>query len=97
MGGHGGLNILPQKRWNVYNFDNRQKVEKDVKKAQEEEDAKAKREREAKSALRYEQLRNERKKKKKRDQEREDEEEKVPVSKLSTAFPTPASPNFLNS
>jgi len=21
MGGHGGLNILPQKRWNVYNLD----------------------------------------------------------------------------
>eukprot|EP00271_Cylindrocystis_brebissonii_P006019 TRINITY_DN18549_c0_g1_i1.p1 TRINITY_DN18549_c0_g1~~TRINITY_DN18549_c0_g1_i1.p1 ORF type:complete len:290 (-),score=76.72 TRINITY_DN18549_c0_g1_i1:662-1531(-) len=29
MGGHGGLNILPQKRWNVYNFDNREKVKKD--------------------------------------------------------------------
>jgi hypothetical protein len=29
MGGHGGLNILPQKRWNVYNYDNREKVEKD--------------------------------------------------------------------
>ncbi|KAF3484567.1 hypothetical protein F2Q69_00056798 [Brassica cretica] len=29
MGGHGGLNILPQKRWNVYNFDNREKVRKD--------------------------------------------------------------------
>jgi len=23
MGGHGGLNILPQKKWNVYNYDNR--------------------------------------------------------------------------
>ena len=23
MGGHGGLNILPQKKWNVYNWDNR--------------------------------------------------------------------------
>mmetsp|Transcript_65118 Transcript_65118/g.108182 ORF Transcript_65118/g.108182 Transcript_65118/m.108182 type:complete len:281 (+) Transcript_65118:212-1054(+) len=29
MGGHGGLNILPQKSWNVYNRDNRQKVERD--------------------------------------------------------------------
>ena len=29
MGGHGGLNILPQKKWNVYNYDNREKVMKD--------------------------------------------------------------------
>lgn len=29
MGGHGGLNILPQKKWNVYNYDNRVKVESD--------------------------------------------------------------------
>ena len=29
MGGHGGLNILPQKKWNVYNRDNKAKVEKD--------------------------------------------------------------------
>ena len=29
MGGHGGLNILPQKSWNVYNWDNREKVRKD--------------------------------------------------------------------
>jgi hypothetical protein len=28
-GGHGGLNILPQKSWNVYNFDNRLVVEQD--------------------------------------------------------------------
>ena len=28
-GGHGGLNILPQKSWNVYNFDNRLIVEQD--------------------------------------------------------------------
>ncbi|KAL9231127.1 hypothetical protein vseg_006388 [Gypsophila vaccaria] len=33
MGGHGGLNILPQKRWNVYNFDNREKVRKDEESA----------------------------------------------------------------
>ena len=31
MGGHGGLNILPQKKWNVYNYDNRDIVEKDKK------------------------------------------------------------------
>ena len=29
MGGHGGLNILPQKRWNVYRKDNQEKVQKD--------------------------------------------------------------------
>jgi len=34
MGGHGGLNILPQKKWNVYNHDNRAIVEKDKKLAE---------------------------------------------------------------
>ena len=29
MGGHGGLNILPQKSWNVYNRSNRRRVEQD--------------------------------------------------------------------
>lgn len=33
MGGHGGLNILPQKKWNVYNYDNRAIVDKDKKEA----------------------------------------------------------------
>ena len=35
MGGHGGLNILPQKKWNVYNYDNRAIVDKDKKEAKE--------------------------------------------------------------
>eukprot|EP00798_Chlamydomonas_sp_ICE-L_P020955 gene20955-27808_t len=39
MGGHGGLNILPQKSWHVYNQDNRYKVAQDEEKAKEEEDA----------------------------------------------------------
>lgn len=39
MGGHGGLNILPQKKWNVYNRDNREKVEKDKRKAEEKRQA----------------------------------------------------------
>ena len=29
MGGHGGLNILPQKRWNVYRQDNQERVRRD--------------------------------------------------------------------
>ena len=29
MGGHGGLNILPQKTWNVYRGDNQAKVKRD--------------------------------------------------------------------
>lgn len=36
MGGHGGLNILPQKKWNVYNWDNRIKVEQNEKLVAEE-------------------------------------------------------------
>jgi len=36
MGGHGGLNILPQKRWNVYNYDNREIVNRDRKMVREE-------------------------------------------------------------
>jgi len=39
MGGHGGLNILPQKRWNVYGQKNRLKVHEDEVKAAEEEKA----------------------------------------------------------
>ncbi|GMH36451.1 hypothetical protein BSKO_04319 [Bryopsis sp. KO-2023] len=35
MGGHGGLNILPQKRWNVYNQDNRYRVAEDEEKARQ--------------------------------------------------------------
>lgn len=37
MGGHGGLNILPQKKWNVYNKDNRDIVERDKRIAREKE------------------------------------------------------------
>ena len=41
MGGHGGLNILPQKSWNVYNRDNRQRVADDEAKLAAEEAAAA--------------------------------------------------------
>ncbi|KAL2636319.1 hypothetical protein R1flu_007798 [Riccia fluitans] len=37
MGGHGGLNILPQKRWNMYNFENREKVKRYEEEAAREE------------------------------------------------------------
>ena len=36
MCGHGGLNILPQKSWNVYNLDNRLKVQRDEEQAARE-------------------------------------------------------------
>ena len=39
MGG-GGLRILPHKSWHVWNFDNRQRVEKDVAQAKVDEEAK---------------------------------------------------------
>lgn len=39
MGGHGGLNILPQKSWNVYGHKQRQRVKRDEERAAEEENA----------------------------------------------------------
>ncbi|SCL98446.1 conserved Plasmodium protein, unknown function, partial [Plasmodium chabaudi chabaudi] len=40
MGGHGGLNILPQKKWNVYRKDVQYKVNYDENKLIKEEEAK---------------------------------------------------------
>ncbi|CAL1401491.1 unnamed protein product [Linum trigynum] len=57
MGGHGGLNILPQKRWNVYNFDNREKVRKDEEAAAKEEQLKREQARKRDTEFRIEQLR----------------------------------------
>ncbi|PHT58098.1 hypothetical protein CQW23_00461 [Capsicum baccatum] len=57
MGGHGGLNILPQKRWNVYNFDNREKVKRDEEAAAKEEQLKQEQSRKRDSQYRLEQLR----------------------------------------
>lgn len=57
MGGHGGLNILPQKRWNVYNFDNREKVRKDEEAAAKEEQIKREQSRKRDAEFRIEQLR----------------------------------------
>lgn len=57
MGGHGGLNILPQKRWNVYNFDNREKVRRDEEAAAREEQIKRDDARKRDAELRLEKLR----------------------------------------
>lgn len=57
MGGHGGLNILPQKKWNVYNFDNREKVKRDEEAAAKEEQLKREQSRRRDTELRLEQLR----------------------------------------
>lgn len=57
MGGHGGLNILPQKRWNVYNFDNREKVRQDEEAAAKEEQLKREQSRKRDTEFRLEQLR----------------------------------------
>lgn len=60
MGGHGGLNILPQKRWNVYNFDNREKVRLDEEAAAKEEQLKREQSRKRDTEFRIEQLRQSR-------------------------------------
>lgn len=57
MGGHGGLNILPQKRWNVYNYENREKVRKDEEAAAKEEQLKREQSRKRDTEFRLEQLR----------------------------------------
>lgn len=57
MGGHGGLNILPQKRWNVYNYENREKVRQDEEAAAKEEQLKQEQVRKRDAEFRLEQLR----------------------------------------
>ncbi|KAL3645332.1 hypothetical protein CASFOL_010512 [Castilleja foliolosa] len=57
MGGHGGLNILPQKSWNVYNYDNREKVKRDEEAAAKEEQLKREQSRKRDTELRVEKLR----------------------------------------
>ncbi|GMH09530.1 hypothetical protein Nepgr_011371 [Nepenthes gracilis] len=57
MGGHGGLNILPQKRWNVYNFENREKVRRDEEAAAREEQTKREEARKRDAEFRIERLR----------------------------------------
>lgn len=57
MGGHGGLNILPQKRWNVYNYENREKVRRDEEAAAKEEQLQREQSRKRDTEFRLEQLR----------------------------------------
>ncbi|KAA8522231.1 hypothetical protein F0562_012904 [Nyssa sinensis] len=57
MGGHGGLNILPQKRWNVYNYDNREKVRQDEEAAAKEEQLKREQTQKRDAEFRLERLR----------------------------------------
>jgi hypothetical protein len=57
MGGHGGLNILPQKSWNVYNFDNREKVRKDEEEAARQEAIQQQQARQRDAEFRLEKLR----------------------------------------
>ncbi|KAL9248930.1 hypothetical protein AKJ16_DCAP20975 [Drosera capensis] len=57
MGGHGGLNILPQKRWNVYNYDNREKVKQDEEAAAKEEQLKREQSRKRDAEFRLDLLR----------------------------------------
>lgn len=57
MGGHGGLNILPQKRWNVYNYENREKVRRDEEAAAKEEQLKREQSRKRDAESRLEKLR----------------------------------------
>ncbi|GFZ01950.1 hypothetical protein Acr_15g0005590 [Actinidia rufa] len=60
MGGHGGLNILPQKRWNVYNYDNREKVKRDEEAAAKEEQLKREQARKRDAEFRLDVLRQSR-------------------------------------
>jgi hypothetical protein len=52
MGGHGGLNILPQKSWNVYGRENRLKVARDEAQHAEEEKVRMEKQREVRLGCR---------------------------------------------
>lgn len=57
MGGHGGLNILPQKRWNVYNYENREKVRRDEEAVARQEQLNREQSRKRDAEFRLERLR----------------------------------------
>jgi len=56
MGGHGGLNILPQKKWNVYGRDNRLRVARDEEAAAEREKKSVEEQRQREKDARYKAL-----------------------------------------
>eukprot|EP00898_Chlorokybus_atmophyticus_P003915 jgi/Chlat1/4524/Chrsp29S04443 len=51
MGGHGGLNILPQKSWHVYNYENKEKVRRDEAEAAAAAEAAARAKQQARVSL----------------------------------------------
>ena len=57
MGGHGGLNILPQKSWNVYGSENREGVRRDEEAAARNEQMKREQSRKRDTEFRLERLR----------------------------------------
>ena len=57
MGGHGGLNILPQKSWNVYGSENRERVRRDEEAAATNEQMKREQSRKRDTEFRLERLR----------------------------------------
>ncbi|KAL6325891.1 hypothetical protein AAG906_038380 [Vitis piasezkii] len=57
MGGHGGLNILPQKSWNVYGSENRERVRRDEEAAARNEQMKREQSRKRDTEFRLERLR----------------------------------------
>jgi len=58
------MNLLPHKSWNVWNRDNREKVESDQKTHKEEEEKKRKRSQEIEQEVRYNKLKDRAKKRK---------------------------------
>ncbi|QHO19834.1 uncharacterized protein DS421_11g332500 [Arachis hypogaea] len=93
MGGHGGLNILPQKRWNVYNYENREKVRRDEEQAARDEQIKRDEVRKRDAEFRLERLRTAKglaplvkakaEEEEEEEEEKEEEEEEEPESKNS--------------
>ena len=69
MGGHGGLNILPQKSWNVYGRKQRERVRRDEEQLEREQREEAARKEEEEKEKRLRALRGEK-------EEEEEEEEK---------------------
>jgi len=59
MGGHGGLNILPQKSWNVYGRKQRERVRRDEEQLEREQREEAARKEEEEKAKRLRALRGE--------------------------------------